>query len=547
MTIVASLAMTSLTTLSAADLARAVRTFEGLLRAQKEVINRLNVYPVPDGDTGTNMALTMASVAQRLADLPDTAPLSDVTSAIATASLMGARGNSGVILSQMLRGLLSSFGAGEQVDVHALRSGLLQADVLARQAVSHPVEGTILSVARAAAEGAQAGDSLADAVRAARDAAVAALAKTPEQLPVLRQAGVVDSGGTGLVLWFDALCHVVNGDPLPVTPALGDPLPEMTAVTVEQAALAELRFEVMFLLEGSDESIPHFRAAWEAIGDSIVIIGGDGLYNCHIHTDHIGPAIEAALEVGRPRDIRVSDLLEQVREEAWVVDAATAVAAANGTTAVVAVVAGEGVAALYRSLGVSQLIYGGQTMNPSTAELVAAVTATGAPHVIILPNNKNIRAVAEQVNDLVDVDVHVVATTSVVEGLGALVAFDASLDGATNADAMRAFADGVTAGEVTRAVRDTESPAGVVREGDWIGLSEAGIVAIDASLREALCSLAGTLVDDDCELVTVLEGEGASSDVTEALIAYLAEHAPGAEVDVHVGGQPLYPYLLGCE
>jgi len=539
--------MTSLTTLSAADLARAVRTFEGLLRAQKEVINRLNVYPVPDGDTGTNMALTMASVAQRLADLPDTAPLSDVTSAIATASLMGARGNSGVILSQMLRGLLSSFGAGEQVDVHALRSGLLQADVLARQAVSHPVEGTILSVARAAAEGAQAGDSLADAVRAARDAAVAALAKTPEQLPVLRQAGVVDSGGTGLVLWFDALCHVVNGDPLPVTPALGDPLPEMTAVTVEQAALAELRFEVMFLLEGSDESIPHFRAAWEAIGDSIVIIGGDGLYNCHIHTDHIGPAIEAALEVGRPRDIRVSDLLEQVREEAWVVDAATAVAAANGTTAVVAVVAGEGVAALYRSLGVSQLIYGGQTMNPSTAELVAAVTATGAPHVIILPNNKNIRAVAEQVNDLVDVDVHVVATTSVVEGLGALVAFDASLDGATNADAMRAFADGVTAGEVTRAVRDTESPAGVVREGDWIGLSEAGIVAIDASLREALCSLAGTLVDDDCELVTVLEGEGASSDVTEALIAYLAEHAPGAEVDVHVGGQPLYPYLLGCE
>ena len=547
MTIVASLAMTSLTTLSAADLARAVRTFEGLLRAQKEVINRLNVYPVPDGDTGTNMALTMASVAQRLADLPDTAPLSDVTSAIATASLMGARGNSGVILSQMLRGLLSSFGAGEQVDVHALRSGLLQADVLARQAVSHPVEGTILSVARAAAEGAQAGDSLADAVRAARDAAVAALAKTPEQLPVLRQAGVVDSGGTGLVLWFDALCHVVNGDPLPVTPALGDPLPEMTAVTVEQAALAELRFEVMFLLEGSDESIPHFRAAWEAIGDSIVIIGGDGLYNCHIHTDHIGEAIEAALEVGRPRDIRVSDLLEQVREEAWVVDAATAVAAANGTTAVVAVVAGEGVAALYRSLGVSQLIYGGQTMNPSTAELVAAVTATGAPHVIILPNNKNIRAVAEQVNDLVDVDVHVVATTSVVEGLGALVAFDASLDGATNADAMRAFADGVTAGEVTRAVRDTESPAGVVREGDWIGLSEAGIVAIDASLREALCSLAGTLVDDDCELVTVLEGEGASSDVTEALIAYLAEHAPGAEVDVHVGGQPLYPYLLGCE
>jgi len=541
--------MTSLTTLSAADLSRAVRTFEALLRAQKEVINRLNVYPVPDGDTGTNMALTMASVAQRLAELPENAPLGEVTAAIARASLMGARGNSGVILSQMLRGLLAEFGTDGDVDVASLRAGLVRADELARQAVSNPVEGTILSVARAAAEAAQRDGDLTDVVREARDGAKAALARTPDQLPVLKQAGVVDSGGTGLVLWFEALCHVVNGDPLPVTPALGEPLPEMTAVTAEQAALAELRYEVMFLLEGRDEAVADFRAAWEAIGDSIVIIGGDGLYNCHIHTDHIGPAIEAALEVGRPRDIRVSDLLEQVREEAWVLEATdhATTPPSTSSTAVVAVVAGDGVAALYRSLGVHQLIYGGQTMNPSTAELVAAVNATGAAHVIILPNNKNIRAVAEQVNDLVAVDVRVVPTTSVVEGLGALVAFNASLDGLANATAMEAFADGVSSGEVTQAVRDTDSPAGAVREGDWIGLSAAGIVAIETSLEAAVCSLAEALVDEDCELVTVLEGEGASSEVTDALVSYLGTHAPGAEVEVHVGGQPLYPYLLGCE
>jgi len=542
--------MTSLTTLSAADLSRAVRTFEALLRAQKEVINRLNVYPVPDGDTGTNMALTMASVAQRLGELPENAPLGDVTGAIAMASLMGARGNSGVILSQMLRGLLADLSPVGEVTVTDVTSGLRRADELARQAVSNPVEGTILSVARAAAEGAQPHDALVDVVRGARDAAKVALARTPDQLAVLKQAGVVDSGGTGLVLLFDALCHVVAGDPLPVTPALGEPLATMTPLTTEQSALADLRFEVMFLLDGDDAAMPAFRSAWERLGDSIVIVGGEGFYNCHIHTDHIGPAIEAALEVGRPRDIRVSDLLEQVREEQWVTEASAAPAAPPASarsTAVVAVVAGEGVASLYQSLGVSHLIYGGQTMNPSTAELVAAVRATGAASVIVLPNNKNIRAVAEQVNDLVGVDVFVVPTTSVVEGLGAMVGFNPNLDGKSNAQTMQSFAKGVTSGEVTQAVRATDSPAGPVREGDWIGLSADGIVAIDASLSAALCALAATIVDDDCELVTVLEGEGASSEVTDALIRYLAEHAQDVEVDVHVGGQPLYPYLLGCE
>ena len=362
--------MTSLTSLSAADVSRAVITFDALLRAQKEVINRLNVYPVPDGDTGTNMSLTMNSVVKALHDLGDQASLAEVTQAIATSSLMGARGNSGVILSQLLRGITKTFPSDGTVDVASLQAGLTLADELARQAVSRPVEGTILSVARAAAQGAASATSLEEAVVEARSAAKEALAKTPEQLPVLKRAGVVDSGGTGLVLWFDALCHVVTGEELPVTPALPTTVSveELDEATDGESSIADLRYEVMFLLDGDDDAMPAFRAAWESLGDSIVIVGGDGFYNCHIHTDHIGPSIEAALAVGRPRDIRVTDLLEQTGEEGWVLEAAPRENVSAPTTAVVAVALGEGVAQLLTSSGVAEVVMGGQTMNPSTAE-----------------------------------------------------------------------------------------------------------------------------------------------------------------------------------
>jgi len=549
MTIVASLPMTSLTTLTAADLTRAVTTYASLLRAQREVINRLNVYPVPDGDTGTNMTLTLESVVADVNALGTEVTMSEVCRAIAQGSLMGARGNSGVILSQMLRGLIQGF-SDDAVNATQLAAGLVRADVLARQAVARPVEGTILSVARAAAQGAQDSSSLESVVHGARDAARVALAHTPDQLAVLKQAGVVDSGGTGLVLWFDALCHVVSGDPLPATPDLDSlaALPPMHGG--DEDDISDLKYEVMFLLDADDAKMPAFRTAWESLGDSIVIVGGEGLYNCHIHSNDVGSSIETALDAGRPRQIRVTDLSEQVIEERWVREANVlpdALSTPSPTTAVVAVVVGDGVGRIFQTLGVRELVKGGQSMNPSTAELIDAVRATGSSQVVILPNNRNIRAVAEQVDSLVDIDVRVVATDSIVEGFAALLSYDPDDNVDENFKSMSTSAQHVVAGEVTRAVRDTSTDAGDVTTGDWIGLGAGGVLAIAKSLEEVNSQLLSCLVKDEHELLTIIEGEGATTAATAALSTFATEHYPQLCVEVHHGGQPLYPYFFGVE
>jgi len=541
--------MTSLTTLSAADLSRAVTTYAGLLRAQREVINRLNVYPVPDGDTGTNMTLTLESVVADVNALGSELTMSEVCRAIAQGSLMGARGNSGVILSQMLRGLIQGF-SDDAVNATQLAAGLVRADVLARQAVARPVEGTILSVARAAAEGAQDSTSLESVVHGARDAARVALAHTPDQLAVLKQAGVVDSGGTGLVLWFDALCHVVSGDPLPATPDLDSLSVLAPLLDVDSGDIGELKYEVMFLLDADDTKMATFRAAWETLGDSIVIVGGEGLYNCHIHSDDVGSSIEVALDAGRPRQIRVTDLSEQVTEERWVREANVLPEVPSTpapTTAVVAVVVGEGVGRIFQTLGVRELVKGGQSMNPSTAELVDAVRATGSSQVVILPNNRNIRSVAEQVDALVDIAVRVVATDSIVEGFAALLSYDPDDSVDENFKSMSVSAQHVVAGEVTRAVRATTTDAGEVMTGDWIGLGAGGVLAIAPNIEEVNAKLLSRLVRDEHELLTIIEGEGSTKEATAALTAFATENYPQLGVEVHHGGQPLYPYLFGVE
>lgn len=545
--------MTSTTTLSAGQLRGAIGTFAELLRSHKEVINRLNVYPVPDGDTGTNMTLTVESVVEELHDLAPDAPMASVSRAIAHGSLMGARGNSGVILSQLLRGLVEKFPLDGDVDPQLLASSLEYADELARQAVVRPVEGTILSVARAAAAGARSDTStLSASVRAARDSAKVALAKTPEQLDVLKQAGVVDSGGAGLVLWFDALCHVVAEDALPVPP----PLDSIHVHVQEQVAthhgdIADLRYEVMYLLDADDAKMHAFREAWSVLGDSIAIVGGDGLYNCHIHTDAIGDAIEAALDVGRPRNIRVTDLTEQVIEERWVREASLIpdvdVAEPPPVTAVVAVVVGEGVGRIFRSLGVRTLVKGGQSMNPSTSDLVAAVKATGSRQVVILPNNKNIRPVAEQVDALVEETVTVVPTNSIVEGFAALLAYDPDATAGQNAKTMGASAGNVVAGEVTQAVRDTSTDVGEVHVGDWIGLGAKGVRSVAESVAVASNQLLNQLIRPEHELLTIIEGDGSTPANTRRIAEFIAEEYPQLNVEIHHGGQPLYAYYFGIE
>ena len=544
--------MTSRTKLSAQDLRAAITTFAGLLRSHKDVINRLNVFPVPDGDTGTNMTLTVESVVDAFGPLADDASMDEVCTAIAHGSLMGARGNSGVILSQLLRGLVEKFKSVAVITPALLAESLNHADVLARQAVVRPVEGTILSVARAAAQGANAATtSLSKVVRGARDRAREALAHTPEQLPVLKQAGVVDSGGTGLLLFFDALCHVVSNDALPVPPSVDSLDVHDVAVTNSTSiANGSPRYEVMYLLAAEDDRMRAFRDVWSGLGDSIVIVGGDGLFNCHIHTDEIGPAIEAALDAGRPREIRVTDLAEQVLEERWVRDAATAAIEADGpppATAVVAVVAGEGVGRIFRSLGVRVLVSGGQSMNPSTADLVEAVRATGSDQVVVLPNNSNIVPVANQVDALVDTSVSVVPTTSIVGGFAALLAYDPSSDAATNVRAMADASAHVRAGEVTRAVRNVTTDAGEVREGDWIGVDDDAVRSIAESIEAASIALLDLMITEDHELLTVIEGEGSSAAVTRQITEFVGETHPSVGVEVHHGGQPFYPYFFGLE
>ena len=554
--IVASTPMASSLTLNADDLRAVVVTYSELLRSHKEVINRLNVYPVPDGDTGTNMTLTVESVVAELEGVAENGSMEEVCRAVAHGSLMGARGNSGVILSQLLRGMVDKFKVVAEVTPAILADALTHADELARQAVVRPIEGTILSVARAAAVGAKAATGTLEAlVRSARDAAAVALAYTPEQLPVLKQAGVVDSGGTGLLLLLDALCHRVAGDPLPDPPAIEGVVVHAHEILAahQEGDVSELRYEVMYLLDADDHKISAFKDVWSGIGDSIVVVGGEGIYNCHIHTDDIGAAIEAAIDAGRPRQIRVTDLIEQVIEERWVREGAVEQEEQSTEelpappTAVVAVVVGDGIGRIFRSLGVRTLVKGGQSMNPSTAELVEAARASGSKQVVILPNNKNIRPVAEQVAELVDFPVSVVPTNSIVEGFAALLAYDPNATAEENRVEMAESAARVVAGEVTQAVRETTTDAGEVHVGDWIGLSSKGVVTIADSIAVASNRLLEVLVTSSHELITIIEGEDATPANTRRITEFVSETFPDLAVEVHHGGQPLYPYLFGIE
>ena len=547
--------------LVADDLAAATRAFRDALRSHQEVINRLNVYPVPDGDTGTNMALTMESVAAELDGLGDRPGMAGTCKAISHGSLMGARGNSGVILSQVLRGLTGVWSQSDAVGPTEMVSALAAASEAAYRAVMKPVEGTILTVARACAEGAAgAGDSgLVGVLEAARAEGAAALERTPDMLPVLKKAGVVDAGGSGLMLLLDALLHATDGRPLPEPPSAPDVLaaPRRSPGSEEfhsegEEDISGLRYEVMYLLEAEDDRVPAFKDVWAGVGDSIVVVGGDGLWNCHIHTDDIGAAVEAALDAGRPRNIRVTDLLEQVEEERWVREADPADEADEWVgdppaTAVVAVATGSGIRRIFRSLGVHQVVAGGQSMNPSTAQILEAVEAAPADNVIILPNNKNIIPVADQVVEMSAKSVRVVPSTGIPEGFAALLAYDPQSDCEANRESMAEAAGRVVAGEVTQSVRDSDGEAGPIREGDWLGLSRSGIEVVAASLFEAASGLLEKLVTDDHEIVTVIEGDGVKAADTRRLTEWLSEHRPLVANEVHHGGQPLYPYLFSIE
>ena len=552
-------------------------TFRDTMKRHQADINKLNVYPVPDGDTGTNMARTLDAVVAELDKRPG--GLEPTCDAISHGSLMGARGNSGVILSQILRGLASTFKSARELGAPKVAEALKAASAAAYESVLKPIEGTILTVVRETADAATraAGDgaTLAAMLRVARAAGRESLARTPEMLPVLKDAGVVDAGGAGFLLFLDSALHVVDGEPLPEPENIAGPNTEQLIAVAKRGTsdgtvdVSELRYEVMFLLEIDDTKSRAFMQKWGEIGDSIVVVGGDGLYNCHVHTNDIGAAIEAPIALGgRPHQIRVTDLFEEVAEEHEKREAALAAptdSAALGTgrgkpsfkthaalpevtCAVVAVASGDGIAELFGNLGVHGVVTGGQTLNPSTQELLDAVEHMNAQQVVILPNNKNIIPVAKQVDGLTKKEVRVVPTCSMPEALAALVAYDPEASAEHNGSAMAKAAAAVVTGEVTTAVRDTKTDAGEVKAGDSIGLVRGdGVVAIAPTTFDCVAALLKHIVTDERELLTIITGADAKAAETEQIVSWVAEHYPAVSCEVHRGGQPLYPYLFGVE
>jgi uncharacterized protein len=509
------------------------------MAAHQAEIDELNVFPVPDGDTGTNLALTLRAARDALA--ADAAmTVADALRSLARGAVLGARGNSGVIVSQILRGFAEAVD-GAVCDAKGLQAALRRAGDHAYAAVADPLEGTILTVARAAADaGATARDAdLAAVIKAAVAGASDALDRTTAQLPALARAGVVDAGGRGLVVLLDALAGVVTG----VRPALAPPgrsaRPRSALEGAREAGSDEYSFEVQYLLASDDATVATLRTELARMGDSLVVAGtGEGEWNVHVHVNDVGAAIEAGVEAGRPRRITVVRFADQ----------AQAPPERTGV-AVVAVAPGEGLAHLFEGEGV-QVVGGGPGDNPSMAEVLAAVQACGAAHVVLLPNASQVsgvvEAAAEQAREA-GIEVAVVPTRSPVQGLAAVAVHDAGRRFGDDVVAMAEAAAATRWAEVTVAQREALTSLGRVEAGDVLGLIDGEVVEIGASIRSVALALIDRLLGVGGELITVLVGRGADPGLVAELQAHISQAAPLIEVSVFDGGQPHYPLLLGVE
>jgi DAK2 domain fusion protein YloV len=474
--------------------------------------------------------------------------LADTMQAVAHSSLMGARGNSGVILSQLLRGVAEILGPLSSAGPDDVRAALRRAADLAYAAVAEPVEGTVLTVARSAADAAAASSGgLAEVLRAACSGARDALARTPALLPVLADAGVVDAGGRGLCVLLDALCSVVTGEATQdATRVLLVPRDRSALVTAREAGSEDYAYEVQFLLDATDAAVDTLRSALAALGDSLVVVGGDGLWNVHVHVNDVGAAVEAGIEAGRPHRVTVTRFDDQMAAEAAPLSASAAPAAGRR---VVAVAPGPGLVALYESAG-AVVVCGGPTANPSTAEILAAVREAGTREVTVLPNDRNVHAAAVHAAAAAHdhgIEVHVVPTRSPVQGLAALAVHDPVVSFADDAIAMTTAAAGTRWAEVTVAVRDAQTMAGPCTAGDVLGLIDGDVVVIGTSVVDVAAELLDRMLASNGELVTVVTGAEVDSDTAAALVARVSVSRPAVEVEVHDGGQPHYPLLLGVE
>jgi DAK2 domain fusion protein YloV len=499
------------------------------IEANRSRIDDLNVYPVPDGDTGTNLMLTVRAVDEALhKDGPD--DRAGLAHEVARAALMGARGNSGVILSQIVRGATDSLAQSDDL-AKAFRS----ASDAAYRAVKKPVEGTMLTAIRAMAEAAERTPDLASIVAAGDET----VAETREMLPVLRDAGVVDAGAAGLVEIVRGLNAALTGQPLPEPPELEEEL-SLDAIHME---LSRYRYCTVFVVEGNDLDPDELERELEPIGDSLLVVGDSSALKVHVHTDDPGRALSLGVARGVVEGVEIANMHAQTQErEARLLHAVPDAEAA--ASAVVAVASGDGNRALFESGG-ARVVDGGRTMNPSTADLVAAIEAAPTPEVVVLPNNANVIMSAEQAADHASKTVRVVPTRSLQTGLSALVAFDPAQTADANAEAMAEAVAAVATGAVTIASRDVQLNGVSVQKGKWLGLAEGEPVAGGETFDEVVRVVLERLLAEPRGLLTLLTGEDPPP--LEHVLSQLEAEHPELELDVHQGGQPNYPLLLSAE
>ena len=536
------------------------------LEAKKEFINELNVFPVPDGDTGTNMTLTIMSAAKEVQALEDPDMVS-MAKAISSGSLRGARGNSGVILSQLLRGFTKEIREYKEIDTIILAKACDRATATAYKAVMKPKEGTILTVAKGisqkAAELAETTDDLDVFLPEVISHAEQVLEETPELLPVLKEAGVVDSGGQGLLEVIRGAYDAFLGKEIDYTSI--ETVPGTKMVKPDQQAEADIKFgyctEFIIMTEkpftAKDET--EFKAYLESIGDSIVCVADDDIVKIHVHTNDPGLAIQKALTYGQLSRMKIDNMREEHQEK--LIRDAEKVAVQQAEAAelkkkkeprkpvgFIAVSIGDGMNEIFRELGVDYIIEGGQTMNPSTDDMLTAIDEVNADHIFILPNNKNIILAANQAQTLTkDKDIIVIPTKTVPQGITAVISYMPEADVDTNLEAMQDAVKNVKTGQVTYAVRDTKIDDKVIHEGDIMGIGDQGILSVGQSVEDTTKDMLAQLVDEDSELISLYYGQDIQAEDAEKFTQALEDIYPDIDIDVHMGGQPIYYYVLSVE
>ena len=553
-----------ISTIDASQVAKMFLAGAKNLEAKKEWINELNVFPVPDGDTGTNMSMTIMSAAREVSAL-DNPDMKSLCKAISSGSLRGARGNSGVILSQLLRGFCKEIKGKKQITVSVLADGFVRAVETAYKAVMKPKEGTILTVAKGVAEKAvelsEMDMDFETLGQEILDHGNEVLKQTPELLPVLKEAGVVDSGGQGLMEFLTGAYNGLTGKEEIKEPMTSGGAAKAQTMSSEEIDTSHIKygycteFIIMLEKEYNAEIEAKFKEFLTSIGDSLVVVSDDEIVKVHVHTNHPGLAFEKGLEYGSLTSMKVDNMREEHKEK--VIHEQDRKKAAEQEAAkeepkkpfgFVAVSVGEGLNDIFKDLGVDHIIEGGQTMNPSTEDVLDAISKVNAETVFVFPNNKNIILAANQAAEIEEEkQVIVIPTKTIPQGISALISFDETATAEANQAGMEDAITAVKSGQVTYAVRDTSIDGKEIKTGDYMGIDDAGIQAVGQDITEVVKDLIGAMADEDSELLSIYYGSDVEEEKANALVEAVQAAYPDFEVEAHAGGQPIYYYILSLE